>query len=113
MAEPLLLVAALSALSLAMTALFDLLAGRRSWPRKVAWALLVVGLPVIGPVLYYLHAPHERPLPPARSSRAHPGRRDQERAAAAPAPDEPEGADDRAANVDAVDRDHAQPSPRP
>ncbi len=111
MAEPLLLVAALSALSLAMTALFDLLAGRRSWPRKAAWALLVVGLPVIGPVLYYLYAPHEGPPPPARSSRAHPGRRDQERAAAAP--DEPEPADDRAPNVDLVDRDHAQPPPRP
>jgi Phospholipase_D-nuclease N-terminal len=51
--EAVLLVAALTAISMAMIALFDLLTGPMSWWRKVGWSLLVLSLPLIGPILYY------------------------------------------------------------
>lgn len=109
MMEALLLVAALTAISLAMSALFDLLTGPRSWPRKAAWALLVVSLPVAGPVLYYLRAPREPRRPSAArrragSSRARPDRRDDQ--PDAEVPDEHE-ASEGPATVEPVDREHA------
>jgi Phospholipase_D-nuclease N-terminal len=51
--EAVLLVAALSAISMAMIALHDLLTGPMSWWRKVVWSLLVLSLPLVGPILYY------------------------------------------------------------
>jgi hypothetical protein len=43
--EAVLLVAALTAISMAMIALHDLLTGPMSWWRKVVWSLLVLSLP--------------------------------------------------------------------
>jgi hypothetical protein len=51
--EAVLLVAALTAISMVMIALFDLLTGPMSWWRKVVWSLLIVSLPLVGPILYY------------------------------------------------------------
>lgn len=109
MVEPLLLIAGLTAISLAISALFDLLTGPSSRPRRVAWALLVVSLPVVGPVLYYLHAPRapRRPSAVRRRpgvSRARPERRDDQ--PDAEVPDEPE-ASEGPATVETVDREHA------
>jgi hypothetical protein len=114
MLEGLLLVTGLTAISLATTALFDLFAGPRSWPRKAAWAVLVVSLPVVGPVLYYLYAPRELPRGArrrARASRALTPQRDDQ--PGAELPEEPEAADGPAANAEPADREHAQPPPRP
>jgi hypothetical protein len=55
--EALLLITVLTAISMAISALHDLLTGPLSWRRKVAWSLLVVGVPLVGPVLYYQRGP--------------------------------------------------------
>jgi hypothetical protein len=55
--EALLLITALTAISMAISALLDLLTGPLSWRRKAAWSLLVVGVPLVGPVLYYQRGP--------------------------------------------------------
>ena len=55
--EALVLITTLTAISLATIALFDALTGPLSWRRKVAWSLLVVGVPLVGPVLYYQRGP--------------------------------------------------------
>jgi Phospholipase_D-nuclease N-terminal len=36
-----------------MIALHGLLTGPMSWWRKVVWSLLVLSLPLVGPILYY------------------------------------------------------------
>jgi hypothetical protein len=51
--EALVLVITLTAISLATIALFDALTGPMSWRRKVGWSLLVLSLPLIGPILYW------------------------------------------------------------
>jgi hypothetical protein len=51
--EALLLITALTAISMAISALVDLLSGPLSWRRKAAWSLLVLGVPLVGPILYY------------------------------------------------------------
>ena len=55
--EAFLLITVLTAISMAISALHDLLTGPLSWRRKVAWSLLVVGVPLVGPVLYYQRGP--------------------------------------------------------
>ena len=55
--EALLLITALTAISMAISALHDLLTAPLSWRRKAAWSLLVVGMPLVGPVLYYRRGP--------------------------------------------------------
>ena len=55
--EALLLITVLTAISMGISALHDLLTGPLSWRRKVAWSLLVVGVPLVGPVLYYQRGP--------------------------------------------------------
>jgi hypothetical protein len=106
--EPFVLVAGLTALSMATTALFDLLTGPLPWRRKVAWAILVVGVPLIGPLLYHLHAPPRqrrrtarRPAPPS------PAREHREEQPEAPSPDRPEAPGGHAAGAHSVDPDHA------
>ena len=51
--EALLLITVLTASSMAISALHDLLTGPLSWRRKAALSLLVVGVPLVGPVLYF------------------------------------------------------------
>jgi Phospholipase_D-nuclease N-terminal len=51
--EALVLIITLTAISLATIALFDALTGPMSWRRKLGWCLLVLSLPLIGPILYY------------------------------------------------------------
>ena len=52
--EPVLLLLVLLAVTLAGVALLDVLTGREaSWGHKAGWALLVLGLPVVGPLLYF------------------------------------------------------------
>jgi hypothetical protein len=41
------------AVTLAGVALLDVLTGRAGWGHKAGWALLVLGLPVVGPLLYF------------------------------------------------------------
>ena len=51
--EALLLMTALTAISMAMIALFDLVTGPMSWWRTAGWFLVVLSLPQVGPILYY------------------------------------------------------------
>jgi len=51
--EALLLITVLTTLSMATIALFDVLIGPMSRRRKLGWCLLVLSLPLIGPILYY------------------------------------------------------------
>ena len=67
--EASLLITTLTAISLAMIALFDALTGPMSWRRKVGWSLLVVILPLIGPILYYWRS-DKRPLDKRRTKPA-------------------------------------------
>jgi Phospholipase_D-nuclease N-terminal len=59
--EAVLLVAALTAISMAMTALHDLLTGPMSWRRKAAWSFLVLSLPLVGPIFYYRRGSERAP----------------------------------------------------
>ena len=69
--EPLLLIVGLTALHLAVFALIDGLGSSRPWPWKLGWGVVIIGAPLIGPVLYFLRA--ERPPKRARPRRAPPG----------------------------------------
>jgi len=60
MVEALLFIVALTALHLAAMAMIDVLSGPRSWPTKLAWALAIVLLPLVGAIAYYLRAGKER-----------------------------------------------------
>jgi hypothetical protein len=55
--EALLLITALTAISMAISAFHDLLTGPLSWRRKAVWSLLVVGVPLVGAVLYFQRGP--------------------------------------------------------
>jgi hypothetical protein len=55
--DAVLLLAALTAINLAAFVLLDLLTGPASWGRKAGWAILVIGLPLLGAVLCYRHGP--------------------------------------------------------
>jgi hypothetical protein len=59
--EALLLLVALTAINLAAFVLLDLLTGPASWRRKAGWAALVVGLPLLGPLLCYWRGPAAAP----------------------------------------------------
>jgi hypothetical protein len=52
-----LVIAALIAINLAAIVLLDLLTGPGSWGRKAGWAVLVIGLPLLGPLLCYRRGP--------------------------------------------------------
>jgi hypothetical protein len=54
--EALFLVTSLTAISLAMIALSDLFTTPMSLWRKFGWFLLVLCLPLVGPILYYRRA---------------------------------------------------------
>jgi hypothetical protein len=105
--EPFLFVVGLSALSMATTALFDLLLGPLSRWRKAAWVVVIVSLPLLGPILYHLRAPARQPRRVAR--RRHPPPR--------PEPDEaepevrphdaPTTPADLVSRAEPTDRDHA------
>ena len=69
--EAVLLVAALTAISMAMIALFDLLTGPMSWWRKVVWSLLVLSLPLVGPILYYRRGSERAPERERRTKSTH------------------------------------------
>jgi hypothetical protein len=64
--EALVLLAALTAINLAAFVLLDLLTGPSSWRRKAGWAALVIGLPLLGPLLCYWRGP---PATPRRERR--------------------------------------------
>jgi hypothetical protein len=51
--EAAILILTFTAINVAMIAIYDLLAGPMSWWRKFAWSLLVLSLPLVGPILYY------------------------------------------------------------
>jgi hypothetical protein len=51
--EAVLLIAVLTAISMAMIALRDLFTGPMSWWRKAAWSFLVLSLALVGPTLNY------------------------------------------------------------
>ena len=51
--EPILVIAGLTALHLAVVALIDVLSSSRPWRRKAGWVLVLLVLPLAGPVLYY------------------------------------------------------------
>ena len=59
--DALVLITTLTAISLATIALFDALTGPMSWRRKVGWSLLVLSLPLIGPILYYCRGNERAP----------------------------------------------------
>lgn len=68
--EPVLFIAALTALHVAAMALIDVLSGTKSWLVKLGWGFVIVCLPLIGAIIYYLRAgkgPKRRPA--ARPSR--------------------------------------------
>jgi Phospholipase_D-nuclease N-terminal len=69
--EAVLLVAALTAISMAMIALHDLLTGPMSWWRKVVWSLLVLSLPLVGPILYYRRGSERAPERERRTKSTH------------------------------------------
>ena len=69
--EAVLLVLALTAISMAMIALFDLLTGPMSWWRKIVWFFLVLSLPLIGPILYYRRGPDRAPQRERRTKSTH------------------------------------------
>ena len=54
--EPVLFIAALTALHLAVLALIDVLSGTRPWPGKLGWVLVILLLPLVGAGIYYLRA---------------------------------------------------------
>lgn len=58
--EPVLILLVLLAVNLAGVALLDLLTGRAPWARKARWGAVVLGLPVVGPLLYFLRAAEGR-----------------------------------------------------
>ncbi|HEX6110979.1 MAG TPA: PLDc N-terminal domain-containing protein [Geminicoccaceae bacterium] len=66
--EPILFIAGLTALHLAVVALIDVLASSRPWRRKLGWGLVLLVLPLAGPVLYYRRG-ERRPerAPPRRA----------------------------------------------
>jgi hypothetical protein len=51
--EPVVLVLGLTAISLAITALFDVLISPMSAWRKAGWTLLLIALPIVGPMLRF------------------------------------------------------------
>lgn len=55
-----------TALNIALVALMDVLVSKMPWRRKLGWSALILGLPLIGAVLYYLRGEP----PPARQARA-------------------------------------------
>jgi hypothetical protein len=55
--EAVLLLAGLTSINLAAIVLLDLLTGPTSWGRKAGWAVLVIGLPLVGAVLCYWRGP--------------------------------------------------------
>ena len=59
--EALLLFAAVIAFNLAAFVLIDLLTGPTPWRRKAGWAALVIGLPLLGPLLCYWRGPATAP----------------------------------------------------
>jgi hypothetical protein len=69
--EPLLLIAGLTALHLAVFALIDGLGSSKPWPWKLGWGLVILGAPLIGPALYFLRAERQAKRP--RPRRAPPG----------------------------------------
>ena len=80
--EPVLFIAGLTALHLAIVALLDAFGSTKPWPRKLGWSVVILGLPLIGAILYYRRAaPARRTVTPkaARAARrrrrgAHPSR---------------------------------------
>jgi hypothetical protein len=69
--EALLLITALTAISLAMIALSDLLTNPMSWWRKSGWFLLVLSLPLVGPILYYRRGAERAPQRKRRTKSTH------------------------------------------
>lgn len=68
--EPVLFIAALTALHVAVMALIDVLTGAKTRLAKLGWGLVILCLPLIGAIIYYLRAgkgPKRRPV--ARPSR--------------------------------------------
>jgi hypothetical protein len=71
--EPIILIAGLTALHLALVALMDVLGSKKPRFLKLGWSAVIVGLPLIGAILYYLRA-DRRPERAARAGRRAPGR---------------------------------------
>ena len=71
--EPLLLITGATALNIALVALMDVLGRKVPRRRKLAWSAVILGLPLIGAILYYMRA-EDQPGRPARASRRPPGR---------------------------------------
>jgi hypothetical protein len=65
------LVLTLSAVNVAMIALYDLLVSPMSWWRKAAWSLLVLSLPLVGPVVYYRCSSKRAPEGKRRTESTH------------------------------------------
>jgi hypothetical protein len=72
--EAAVLVLTLTAINMAMIALYDLLASPMSWWRKAAWSLLVLSLPLVGPILYYRRSSERAPHGKRRTKSTHKGR---------------------------------------
>jgi hypothetical protein len=47
--------------AMAMIAVFDLVTGPMSWWRKAGWFLVVLSLPLVGPILYYRRGTERAP----------------------------------------------------
>jgi hypothetical protein len=105
--EPLLFVVGLSALSMATTALFDLLLGPLSRWRKAAWAVVIVSLPLLGPILYHLRAPARQRVRIARRRLPPPRPEPEQAEPEVRAPDAPTTAADLAPRAEPADPDHA------
>ena len=66
--EPLLLITGATALNIALVALMDVLGRKVPRRRKLAWSAVILGLPLIGAILYYMRA-EGQPGRPKRASR--------------------------------------------
>lgn len=67
--EPVLIIAGATALNIALVALVDVLGSKADRLQKLGWGAVVLGLPLIGAILYYMRA-ERRPGRPARRSRS-------------------------------------------
>jgi hypothetical protein len=105
--EPFLFVALLSALSMAATALFDLLVGPLPWPRKAGWAIIILALPLLGPILYHLRAPPRQRVRIARRRPPQPRPEPEQAEPEMRPPDAPATAADLAPRAEHLDPDHA------
>lgn len=71
--EPVLFIVGATALNIALVALMDVLGSKAPRLRKLGWIAVILSLPLIGAILYYMRA-ERRPGRPPRAGRRSPAR---------------------------------------